>query len=159
MFSEVETNYILSLINTYQCNGYHYYLCHTITENNNNYDICIYFSEKEIQAISSNMFDLTNAICIKIDSSSRNDNSYNPSTHSREYVENSNLTDVIEVNRAEFVYTNAVFNTSASTFVNPDLLLNASTSYSSYLLSSATIFLLGSIFLYMFFKSILRIKK
>ena len=159
MFSSLEVDYILSLINTYQRLGYKYYMCHTITENDNNYDICIYFSKNKITAVTSTTFDVTNAIQIYIDSSSRNDNSYNSSTHHRDYVSNSNLTKIVSVHQAEFIYTNAVVETSSNTVVNPDLLLNQASNYNDFLLISAGVLLCGTIFLYMFFKSILRLKR
>ena len=120
MFSSLEVDYILSLINTYQRLGYKYYMCHTITEN---------------------------------------DNSYNSSTHHRDYVSNSNLTKIVSVHQAEFIYTNAVVETSSNTVVNPDLLLNQASNYNDFLLISAGVLLCGTIFLYMFFKSILRLKR
>ena len=159
MFSQVEIDYVLSLINTYQRLGYKNYLCHTITENDDVYDISIYFSKKEIKVVTNNTFDLTEAIHIEIDSSNRNDSGYNPSTHSRDYVVSSNLTSIVEVNQAEFIYTNATPNTSSITAVNPDLLLNASQNYNNSILIGAGVVLCGMIFLYMFFKSILRVKR
>lgn len=159
MFSQQEIDYILSLINTYRRLGYQYYMCHTVTEDNNVYDICIYFSQKEIKAVTSTTFDLSNAIQINIDSSSRNDNSYNGSTHSRDTLVSSNLTKIINVNAAEFIYTNATVSNSAITLVNSDLTLNNASNYQDTLLLATNLFMCSVIFLYLFFKSILRLKR
>lgn len=159
MFSQQEIDYILSLINTYRRLGYKYYVCHTVTENDNNYDIRIFFSQKEIKAVTSTTFDLTNAIQIDIDSSARNDNSYNPSTHSRDTLVSSNLTKIVNVNAAEFIYTNATISAAATTLVNPDLVLNNASNYSDTLLLATNLFMCSVIFLYLFFKSILRLRR
>lgn len=162
MFSQIEENYIKALINTYKKQGYKYYLCYTITEpnNNNEYDICLYISKEEIKAINSNTFDLTNAICIQIDSSSRNDNNYNPSTHSRDKIANSNVTNIIEVHQAEFIYTNASYNYNETNIcVNPDLLLQGSDSFNTLYLSITCIVVLIVTFLYTFFINILRVRR
>ena len=159
MFSQQEIDYILSLINTYRRLGYKYYVCHTVTEDNNNYDIRSYFSKKEIKAITSSTFDLTNAIQIDVDSSSRNDNSYNSSTHSRDTIVSSNLTKIINIYQAEFIYTNATISNVATTIANPDLRLNSASNYDNTLLLASVLFMCCSIFLYLFFKSILRLKR
>lgn len=160
MFSQTEENYIKALINTYKQQGYNYYLTHTITETDYNYDIYLYVSKEEIKAVTPTTFDLTNAICIYIDSSSRNDNTYNPSTHSRDRIENGNLTASVEVNQAEFIYTNATFTYSETVgCINPDLLLQSSDSYVSLRISAVIIFILIVTFLYTFFTNILRIRK
>lgn len=160
LFTQVEENYLKSLINTYKKQGYDYYLCHTVTETDNNYDIYLYVSKEEIKAVSTTRFDLTNAISIKIDSSSRNDNSYNPSTHSRDYIENNNLTTSLEINQAEFIYTNAICSyETTSGCLNPDLLLQGTDSISSLYLSIVCVVVLVITFLYTFFANILRIRK
>lgn len=159
MLSQVEIDYILSLINTYKKLGYDYYLCNTITDPDVVYDIDIYFSKKEIKAVTSTTFDLSNAIHIKIDSSNKSVGSYNQSLHSRDNLVNSNLSSVITVDEAEFIYTNATVQTDSVTLVNPDLLLGSSDSINSILLSSAGVVLSGIIFLYLFFTHILRVKK
>ena len=159
MLSEIELDYVLSLVNTYKKLGYDYYLCNTITQSNNNYDIDFYVSKEEIKAVSSTTFDLTNSIHIKIDSSNRNDNNYNQSLHSRDVLVDDNLTKIITVDEAEFIYTNAVITSKNITLVNPDLMLNSSNSYSNHILLGASVLLTGMIFLYIFFESILRLKK
>lgn len=159
MFTQTEENYIKALINTYKKKGYNYYLCHTITEDNNNYDIAVYVSKEEIKAVSGSVFDLTNAIYIQIDSSTRN-NSYNSSLHSRDRIVNSNVTTILEVHEAEFVYTNATYTyNEANTCVNPDILLQGSDSISSLYLSITCIVVLLISFLYTFFINILRVRR
>lgn len=159
MLSEIELDYVLSLINTYQKLGYKYYLINTITETDVIYDIDLYVSKKEIKAVTSTTFDLTNAMHIKIDSSNRNSNAYNPSIHSRDILINSNLTSIVTIHDAEFVYTNATINTSSVGLVNPDLLLNGADSHNNNVLFGASVLLTGMIFLYIFFASVLRLKK
>lgn len=160
MFSQVEENYIKSLINTYLKEGYKYYVCHTVTETDNTYDVYIYFSKEEIKAISQETFDITNGIYIQFDSSSRNDNSYNSSTHSRIRVVNESVTDIVSINQAEFIYTNAVYEYStANTIVNPDLMLQSSDSYLSIIFMYVCIAILVITFLYTFFTNVLRVRK
>lgn len=159
MLNQTEIDYVLSLINTYQKLGYKYYLCNTITGTDNIYDMDIYFSKKEIKAVTSTTFDLTEAIHIKLDSSNRNDNNYNQSVHSRDNLINSSLTSIVNVHEAEFIYTNATVSSQGATLVNPDLLLNAADSNNHNLLLGSSILLTGMIFLYIFFAHILRLKK
>ena len=157
MFTQVEENYIKSLINTYKKEGYKYYLCHTVTENNNDYDICLYVSKEEIKAVTSASFDVTNAVKIYIDSSSRNDSGYNPSTHTRDRVDESNLSTIVIVDDAEFIYTNATCNYDMTSLpVNPDLFLQGTDSYSSMFLTVTCIVVLVITFLYTFFYNILK---
>lgn len=159
MLTSTEIDYILSLINTYQKQGYTYYLCNTVTDNDVIYDIDIYFSKKEIKAVTSSIFDLSNAIHIKIDSSNRNASGYNQSLHSRDNLVNSNLTSVVEIDIAEFVYTNAIIETENAVLINPDLLMNNSDSFNHNLLLGANVLLTGMLFLYVFFVHILRLKR
>lgn len=160
MFTQTEENYLKSLINTYISKGYKYYLCHTITESNNNYDVCLYVSKNEIKANNSYIFDLSQAICIYIDSSSRSDSGYNPSTHSRDIIHSDNVTGEVEINQAEFIYTNASYTYTESTLpVNPDLMLQGVDSYQHLCNNNVLIVLLVVMFLYTFFISILRVRR
>lgn len=160
MFSQVEENYIKALINTYKKEGYKYYICHTVTENDNNYDVYIYLSKEEIKAISNNTFDLTNAIYIQLDSSNRSDSGYNSSTHSRSRLLKSNINEILEVNQAEFIYTNAIYSYKTETTVlNPDLLLQSSNSYNSICFMTICSIVLVITFLYTFISNIFRIRK
>ena len=108
MLTAVESEYIRGLISVYQLKGYKYYMCHTVTENNNNYDACIYFSKDEIMAIDNNIFSVSSGVKIYIDSSSRSYNyqtGYNDSP--RTLIADNSFNGNVNVNVAEFVYTNA----------------------------------------------------
>lgn len=159
MFSAQEESYIKSLIGSYYTKGYKNYLVHTVTETDNNYDMYIYFSENDITAFTPTTFDLTESIFIKIDSSSRNDNSYNTSVHSRSIVENSSYTGILEVNQAEFIYTNALCDYSTSTsVVHPDVLMG-DYSVTSGITNELILVVLLITFLYTFVCNILRMRK
>lgn len=156
MFSAVEESYLKGLIESYRNQGYRYYLAHTVTETNNNYDMYVYFSKKEIKAITSTMFDMTNAVCLRVDSSSRNDNSYNGSTHSRIDIFNSSYSNVLSVNQAEFIYTNAEISyTSSNIVVQPDIEYSVIGSTTDF----AILFVLIISFLFTFVLTILRLKR
>lgn len=160
MFSQVEENYIKGLISSYRKLGYNYYICHTITENNNDYDIAIYFSKDEIKAITATSFDISNGVYIRIDSSQRNDSGYYPSTGYRSVISNNNYNEVLSVNIAEFIYTNAVIDyNETSIVVNPDIEFNASSSYIATKFDYLLIFILLITFLYTFITSLLRFRK
>lgn len=159
MFSQVEIDYIKSLVNVYRDKGYMYYLAHTVTERNNEYDICIYFSKEEIDASTDEIFNINNALVIYIDSSSRNDNN-NSSIHTRDLISNSNFSGTVRVNTAEFIYTNAVCNYTETMFcINPDILQSGVTSYNSNLQNNVIIVLLTVILLYHFIYDIFRIHR
>lgn len=159
MFSQVEENYIKGLIGSYFKQGYKYYVCHTVNETDNVYDIYIYFSKEEIKALNSNSYKLDKSICLKIDSSTRNDNSYNPSIHSRTILSNSNYTGDLDINEAEFIYTNATLDYEISVdTINPDINYNGH-SVSDSFYSIGILFILVILFVYTFVKDILRIRK
>ena len=159
MFSQVEIDYIKSLVNVYRDKGYMYYLAHTVTERNNEYDICIYFSKEEIGASTDDIFNVKNALVINIDSSSRNDTN-NSSIHSRDVLVNSNYSNTVRVNTAEFIYTNAVLSYTENMFcINPDILKSGVTSYDFSLQNNVIIVLLTVILLYHFIHDILRIHR
>ena len=160
MFTSVEENYIKGLISSYYKHGFKYYICHTVTENNNNYDVYIYFSKEKIKAITPISFDISNGIFIKIDSSSRNDNTYNPSIDYRILISDSNYSDVISVNKAEFIYTNAIVDYEVTSLVvNPDITMNSSSNYSTFKLDYICCCILFTTFLYIFICNLLRIRK
>ncbi len=157
MFSQVEIDYIKSLVNVYKCRGYMYYLAHTVTERNNEYDICIYLSKEEIVASTDEIFKVNNGLVVYVDSSSRNDNN-SSSIHSRDVLSNSNFSGTVRINTAEFIYTNSVCNYTETMFcINPDILQSGVTSYDSNLQSHVIIVLLTVILLYHFIHDILRI--
>lgn len=159
MFTAVESEYLKGLLNVYCELGYKYYVAHTVTESDNYYDMYVYLSKDEITSSSPNRFNLSdNSVVIRIDSSSRNDNSYNSSTHSRDtlFVHSGELT----VNLAEFIYTNAdVTYSLIDNSLNPDVLMSGVNSYDNKLFSYSLMFMVVSIFLYMFIKSILRLRR
>lgn len=161
MFSSVEENYIKGLISAYAKQGYKYYICHTVTESYNNYDIYIYFSKSEIEAITPLTFDVSNGIYLKIDSSSRNDNNYNPSTDYRIIVSSSNFNNVVSVDKAEFIYTNATvtYSTTDSLVINPDITLNNSTNYLSLKMDYLLCCLVCTNLLFLFISKVLRLRK
>ena len=55
MLSSLESEYLKGLISVYKSKGYKYYIAHTVTETNNDYDVCIYLSKTEIKAIDQNI--------------------------------------------------------------------------------------------------------
>lgn len=160
MLTAVEENYVKGLINQYRQEGYVYYVCHTVTEQDNQYDVYLYLSKDKIIAITQTSYEITGGIFIKIDSSNRNDSGYNPSTNSRSILANNNFTSVIDINRAEFIYTNAYINYKSSELVyNPNLMINSADSYSNLYLSILCVVVLIITFLYTFFTNVLRIRK
>lgn len=159
MFSALEESYIKSLINTYKKEGYSYYVVHTVNETDNEYDFYIYFSKDEIVFSDSYTFELSdNSLMLKVDSSSRNDNSYNSSTGHRDLVFYESGT--ISVNIAEFIYTNANYNHSLIVHsLNPDIMNSGLDSYNNNLISLSLLFICSSIFMFMFVKSLLRLRR
>ena len=156
MFSTVEESYIKGLISSYYQKGYKFYVVHTITENNDEYDACIYFSKSEIKAITPLTFDVTNGVCIKLDSSSRY--SYNDtSNYYKSVVVDGNYTNVVAIDKAEFIYTNATLGYSETSLpINPDINYNSSNSYSDIVSSNTLFCLIIIVFLYMFIRDLLR---
>lgn len=101
MLTAVESDYIKNLILTYRKMGYDKYLCHTITDSSNDYDICIYFSKNGIEAVTDTYYDVTNGIKVLIDSSSKSSHNYDA------YKVSVGFNGFVNIDRAEFVYTNA----------------------------------------------------
>lgn len=119
MFSTVENEYIIGLINTYYGKGYKHYLCHTITENGNDYDFVLYVSKEKIGGINDNYFDIKDALRLYVDSSSRS--TYNSTLGDKV----SSFTGYITVDQGEFIYTNAECNYNLSTIpLNPDITID-----------------------------------
>ena len=151
MLSDSELNYIIGLINRYKQEGYDYYLLHTVSDEDSGYNICLYLSKEQIIANTSDKFvlpDLTLELHI---------NTYDLST-SRDilFIEHGE----IEIDTNEFVYTNAKTNYELIDYpVNPDLLVSSADSSNSNMYSLVSIFLMCSIFLYIFIKSVLNIKR
>lgn len=151
MFSDSELNYLSGLINRYKQEGYKYYLLHTVSSEDSDYNICLYLSKEQIIASSSDNFilpDLTLELHI---------NTYDLSVN-RDilFIEHGD----IEVSSNEFVYTNSKLNYELINYpINPDLLVSSFDSSNSNTYSLVTIFLLCSIFLYLFIKSVLNIRR
>lgn len=158
MFSSVEVDYLKGLLNVYAEQGYKYYIAHTITQSNNNNDFVVYLSKDKITSHSSSSFYLSdNSIVIYVDSSSRNDNGYNSSLHSRDTLDS--YSGLVRVDIAEFIYTNAkVEYSSTQDIINPDILLSGVDSYNNNLLNYTVLFFIVSIFLYLVVKTFLRLR-
>lgn len=154
MFTSVEIDYLKGLINTYFMKGYKYYVARTVTESDNDYDIYVYLSKEKIIASSSSSFVLPEGtLLIKIDSSSRSDGYYS-SLGSRDVL--SAYEGTINIDVAEFVYTNAELNYKLITdVVNPNLLYTGSSNITDTYTNYALLFLVVIAFLYTFIKSIL----
>lgn len=146
MLSQVELEYVRALINTYYAKGYKYYMCHTISDNNNNdYDICIYFSKDKIEALNDNYFSVENGIRIYIDSSLKS----NYNTNASDVV--SSFSNNVTVDVSEFIYTNAESEYSYNSLcLNPDLQID----YKQNHLSVITLILMCIIFCYIFIKDL-----
>lgn len=158
MFSAVEENYIKGLISSYYKEGYSYYICHSVTETNNSYDIYIYLSKNEITAITPLTFDVTDGIFLKIDSSTRN--SYNDSNNYRLLHSDGAYTGIVSVDKAEFIYSNASVDYDSTTLaINPDIVYNGSNSYFTDRVSYLNLVILFVFFLYIFLKDIFRVGK
>lgn len=154
MLSAIESDYIKGLISVYKAKGYNYYVCHTVTEQNNEYDFCIYFS-KDITAISNDVFSVKNGIKIYVDSTSR---SYNNSTP-RVILSNSNYSGTFSVHTAEFIYTNAVLDYSEGAYtLNPDISKSGVTNYEFDSFSIVLLVIVVTILLFNFIRVILRMK-
>lgn len=149
MLTQVEKDYLISLINTYKKQGYKHYMAHTVTENNNDYDICVYFSKNDIVAINDNYFDIgTNALKILINSSSRS----NYDSVDRDNV--SSFNGNVTIPEYEFIYTDAKAEYSISSLcVNPDITLD----YGFRQIDLVLLFLVCIIFSYVFIKDLLNI--
>lgn len=148
MLTQIEHDYCKSLVDTYYSKGYKYYLIHTITDTNNNYDVCIYFSKTEISGLNDNYFFIDHGLRIYLDSSSKN---YNYSG-SRDTVDSFSGNVTIDV--AEFIYTNAKTEYNYSLIpVNPDIMVD----YSYNNINFCLVFLLVIFFLYFFIRDLFRI--
>ena len=159
MLTQVESEYVKGLISSYQLKGYKYYVCHTVTEYNYDYDVCIYFSKEEIKAVDNNIFSITNGIKIYIDSSSRSyyQGSYRDTP--RIIISDNNYTGTFNINLAEFIYTNANIQYSETSYIiNPDITKSGVTSYQFDFITYLLCFLSILCLLDSFIRSILRIK-
>ena len=155
MLSVQEENYVKSLINTYKKQGYKYYLVTTNSDINNDVDIYLYLSKDDIKAIDDTTFSITNGIKINIDTSYRYNNQPNILTLVTTIPGN-----VFLIDKYEYTFTNCIFDYGITQGIYyPDLLLSNSNSYDGLSCMYITNFLLVSIFLYIFIKSVLRIRR
>ena len=154
MLSVQELEYVTSLINTYKFQGYKYYLCSTNSDTSNLTDIYLYLSKKEIKAINNSIFTIDNGIVVKIDDSYRYNEKNKVLT-----IENSVVGNVFTIDEYEYVYTNCKYDTTETTIVYPDMLLSNSSNFDTITFYGITSFMIISIFLYLFTKSILRIRR
>lgn len=153
MLSVQELEYVKSLINTYKSKGYNYYLCCTNSDNNVDTDIYLYLSKSEIKALTDTAFSITDGIIINIDTSYNYNNQYDVLSLEKTIVGN-----LFTVNKYEYVYTNCKYNTT-DIMVYPDILLSNSESYNSITFMSISSFMFVAIFLYLFIKNILRLRR
>ncbi len=155
MLDENVLNYCVGLINRYKQEGYKNYLLHTISDNDD-YDLCLYLSKDDIVAVNDNVF-LLSDLTIQININTTSLNNSIGDVFSRDILFVTSGEKDIDIN--EVVYTNAKVNYNLLDYtINPDLLVSSSDSSNSNTYSLVIIFLLCSIFLYIFIKSLLRIK-
>lgn len=155
MLSTIESDYIKGLISVYKSKGYKSYICHTVTEQNNDYDFCIYFSKEDIIAVNNDVFSIKNGIKLYVDSTSR---SYNNTTP-RVILSNSNYSGSFSVHTAEFIYTNAILDYSEGAYVlNPDISKSGVTNYEFDSFGIILLVIVLTILLFNFIRVILRIK-
>ena len=149
MLSENEYDYLLGLINVYKKQGYNYYLCSTISNRDIDYDFIVYFSKNEIKDLDSLEFLLEDAVVIQI-----NSNSYNTDYNKIpvKNIVNVSYSGSVKFTEYDYIYTNAVYNTSSSYFINPDVSISSSSNYELLRLSYVNCLLLGIIFIYIFVK-------
>ena len=156
MLSENEYDYLLGLINVYKKQGYNYYLCSTISNRDIDYDFIVYFSKNEIKDLDSLEFLLEDAVVIQL-----NSNSYNTDYNKIpvKNIVNVSYSGAVKFTEYDYIYTNAVYNTSSSYFINPDVSISSSSNYELLRLSYVNCLLLGIVFIYIFVKSLLRLKR
>ena len=142
MLSQIELDYVRALLNAYYAKGYKYYVVHTVTEYNNEYDICIYLSKEEITALNDNYF---SGLKLLVDTSTRTSNNYG----ARDKVESYQGNVTIDV--AEFIYTNAKNEYSLTAIpVNPNITVDYSHDMTMY----ALCFLITIFFTYFFIRDL-----
>ena len=156
MLSEYEYDFFLGLLNVYIKLGYNFYLCSTISNRDIDYDFIVYFSKNEIKDLDSLEFLLEDAVVIQI-----NSNSYNTDYNKIpvKNIVNVSYSGSVKFTEYDYIYTNAVYNTSSSYFINPDVSISSSSNYELLRLSYVNCLLLGIIFIYIFVKSLLRLKR
>ena len=131
-------------------------MCSTISNRDIDYDFIVYFSKNEIKDLDSLEFLLEDAVVIQI-----NSNSYNTDYNKIpvKNIVNVSYSGSVKFTEYDYIYTNAVYNTSSSYFINPDVSISSSSNYELLRLSYVNCLLLGIIFIYIFVKSLLRLKR
>ena len=69
MFSAQETQWLQSIIEAMHNQGYKYYLARTVTENNNEYDVLVVFSESPIIGNGLYSYKIVDGVVYSFDSS------------------------------------------------------------------------------------------
>lgn len=155
MLSVQEFEYVKSIINTYQKQGYKYYVVVTNSNADINTDIYVYLSKDEIKALDDITFTINNGIRINIDNTYR-------------YNEQNNVLgltttipgDLFIVDKYEYIYSNCSYEYKTTESVRyPDILLSGDNSTLENYCMTLSLFMVVSIFLYLFFKSILRVRR
>ena len=155
MLSVNELEYLKSLINRYQKEGYKYYVCTTVSESNIVPDLYLFLSKDKIEFVDNKTFTIKNGIRLSIDTNY----SYNtrPNVLSLDLL---NVNDIYVLSSYEFIYSNCSYAYELTqNVIYPDLLLSDSNSYLDLNVSFLSCFLILSILLYLFVKSIFRIRR
>ena len=113
MFSAQELEYIKALIETMRGKGYNYYVAHTVTENNNDSDVVVIFSQEPITGNGLYNFTVTDGIQYTVDSSG-----YNTYGGGDARTQVSSRSGNISIADTEFIYTNAEY---SGTSLQPDI--------------------------------------
>lgn len=104
MFSAQELEWVKALIETMREKGFNYYVAQTVTSNNNDIDVMVYFSKQPIIGNSLYNFTVNGGVVYSLDSSGYYSNDTNES-RTKVLPFSGNLV----VARTEFVYTNAEY--------------------------------------------------
>lgn len=104
MFSAQETQWLQSIIEAMHNQGYKYYLARTVTENNNEYDVLVVFSESPIIGNGLYSYKIVDGVVYSFDSSG-----YSSYNNNNARVAVSSFNGTYSVAQYEHVYTNAEF--------------------------------------------------
>lgn len=155
MFTELEIEYLRALVSTYYEHGYKYYLAYTVTDRNDTTDIVVFFSKTSIKALSNTSYNAQHAIQLKIDSSSKSEYSFNE----RVVYLNNDYSGIVNIDVAEFCFTNAELDYKTETFfVNPDIHYVSDNGVYDMQLNVVAIFVAVISFIYLFIAHILRVR-
>lgn len=109
MFTQVEMDYVSSLVESMRNEGYCYYVARTVTEYNNQYDCELVFSKEKITANSQTSYTVTNGVKYQVDSSGYTIGGSYSSGNSGSRVVVSAFSGTYSFAETEFCYTNAEF--------------------------------------------------